>query len=348
MTRRSTLKSGSTAKTVTALSVLLLLATGCGGGDQGGATTPSAERFAIAIADQRGLVSWPLYIAMDQGYFEDENIDLEVVEIADSAQVMAALNSGDIDVAMPGSLAIPLQAEAGNELRAFVNIYNSDMNLTVAADSDVPDSDDWRERLRAMEGKAIGVPGLGSILVLALNAALENVGLTPDAVELIALAPGPPSVAALEAGQVDGFMSDSFAAAAAVGQGVGRVIFATGGGDGAESFQGILQAAAVAPLEALESEPEKFAAFARAIERAHAVLDSSDDEDLQVARSAIVTHYGVDESVAEFLVSAAREPFTPALDRRTVERTADAWRAVDLVQPDTDLEFEALVYELNY
>lgn len=56
-----------------------------------------AEMTPVRLAHATWVGYGPLYIAQENGYFEDENIDMELFIIEDEAQYAAALASGNID-----------------------------------------------------------------------------------------------------------------------------------------------------------------------------------------------------------------------------------------------------------
>lgn len=60
-------------------------------------STAGAEMTPVRLAHATWVGYGPLYIAQENGYFSDENIDVELFIIEDEAQYAAALASGNID-----------------------------------------------------------------------------------------------------------------------------------------------------------------------------------------------------------------------------------------------------------
>ena len=85
-----------------AMVVLGLALAGCGGSVSSASPAASAKplslgkvRFAIPVTS--GLQVLP-QIALDSGYFADEGLDVSIIQVSNSQDVIAALNRGDLDM----------------------------------------------------------------------------------------------------------------------------------------------------------------------------------------------------------------------------------------------------------
>ena len=86
-------------KAICLISAAVLALTGCGGAGKSGLTQVTLNEVAHSIFYA------PQYAAIELGYFEDEGIDLKLVNGAGADKVMTALVSGDADIGFMGSEA---------------------------------------------------------------------------------------------------------------------------------------------------------------------------------------------------------------------------------------------------
>lgn len=75
----------------------LLCLTACGAGDQSGLTKVTLSEVAHSIFYA------PMYVAIEEGYFAEEGIDLELVTAFGADKVTTAVISGEADIAFMGS-----------------------------------------------------------------------------------------------------------------------------------------------------------------------------------------------------------------------------------------------------
>lgn len=154
------------------------------------------------------LIASPLMIAMDKGYFEQANITVDLHVVWQSAELMAAFASGNMDAAAGGMgpaqmnaisrgilnprLISPLHTErppVATPLMVRKALWDSGEVRTVA---------DLRGRKVALNSKA-------SATEYWLYAALATGGLTPSDVDVVEL-PFPDAVAAMANGVLDASM----------------------------------------------------------------------------------------------------------------------------------------------
>ena len=189
------------------LSLFLFLA-GCGGNSQKNVSSNSTSqnKTDVSLALLRLTSSAPLFIAMDKGYFAEENLSV-TPQWFDAAQPIAvATASGKVDVGATGITAslynmaaagqkLAIVADKGREEKGFpssallvtTNLYDSGI-------TSVPD----------IKGKRIGITQKGSTFHYMLGRILETKGLTLDDVTVVPLGKLSAVMAALQSGQIDG------------------------------------------------------------------------------------------------------------------------------------------------
>lgn len=171
---------------------------GPAGGD-GGESSVAVSAGLVGAIDQIGLPA-----ALDQGFFEEEGLDVTVAEpFATGVDQLNALDTGQINIAQVGTPAIGAIL-SGADYVLLGNYSGSASQLgideTMAAvareGSGVEDGD-----LSTLRGKNVGV-AVGSINHLYLLAALGENGMTPEDVNVVNT-PLPDMAVALQTGGID-------------------------------------------------------------------------------------------------------------------------------------------------
>jgi NitT/TauT family transport system substrate-binding protein len=157
-----------------------------------------AEPFRLIVTDlETPLVpNSVMDLALQQGYFEREGVEVELVRVQQTPSALAALQSGDGEMANIGVDALLLLVAGGaDDLRAVVS-PNKSLPFLIAAKDEVATPAD-------LSGASFGIGRPGSLdQSLSTRVMIAN-GVDTDAVEFVAL--GQPNVRAqaLMAGQVD-------------------------------------------------------------------------------------------------------------------------------------------------
>ncbi|MCH7480909.1 MAG: ABC transporter substrate-binding protein, partial [Chloroflexi bacterium] len=81
---------------------LLVILAACGGDAE-----TDSELVKIKVSDNGNTGNAPIYIALAEGFFTDQGLDIELVPLARSSEAIAAMISGDIDV-VPSSNSVAL------------------------------------------------------------------------------------------------------------------------------------------------------------------------------------------------------------------------------------------------
>jgi len=112
------------------------------------------------------------YAALDQGYFEDEGLDVEVITSGGDIVPQDALAAGDVDYAIAWVPKVLGSIENGANITNVAQIFERSATLQVAfADSGIETVDD-------LAGKTIGSWGFGN--EWELYAGLNQAGITDD------------------------------------------------------------------------------------------------------------------------------------------------------------------------
>jgi NitT/TauT family transport system substrate-binding protein len=183
--------------------------------------TGGLEKVDVGYSALR--ISLPVFVAEENGYFEEEGLDVNLVRFDTAQPLMSALVAGTVDVA--GYTALPITYNA--MIRSEV-----DLNFVTAMMEDqkhrisylvVPEGTPEEFSISDLKGKSIGI--LPTVAYSAwVNEILKANGIDPETdVNIVQIAPAL-QPAALESGQVDALFTNDPAATTAIQQGVGRTI----------------------------------------------------------------------------------------------------------------------------
>ncbi|PRB75285.1 hypothetical protein CQ012_12185 [Arthrobacter sp. MYb214] len=201
VTKRRFARKAFSGLAVSALAIGTLAA--CGSSEEASADGPVKLRVAIAPIQFETA-----RIAEEKGYFEDQGLDVELVNGADPAALLAQVVSGDVNVAIGSwinvatsfSQGVPIQVIGGN---GMVDPEADNSGVMVAKESGV-------KELADLKGKTIGVVGVKSGGDIPVLQALEAAGVKEKEVTEVAV-PYAGMEAALEQGTVDAVVpADSF------------------------------------------------------------------------------------------------------------------------------------------
>lgn len=152
--------------------------------------------------------SFPVFVAIGEGYFEEEGLNVTVEAINGSGAVLQALSAGQAHFGRPGPG--PVIAARSREVDA-VFIYNvaarSNFGIVVPEDSDVQDPEGLR-------GKTIGTGTAdGSEVGFARNVMAGSGMKEPDDFSFLTVGDGGPATVAFNSGEMDAYSASTADAA---------------------------------------------------------------------------------------------------------------------------------------
>ncbi|WP_170297185.1 ABC transporter substrate-binding protein [Georgenia thermotolerans] len=193
-------------RTVTVVAAALALAACSAGADAGEAGSPTggsgADSTTIKVGTLPIIEYAPLYIAEDQGYFEEAGLTVETQVMQNAAGIVPAVMNGQLQVGEAATIGY-LNARAQN---LPVTGIASAAITSKDADSDFSGlfvADESITSLSDLEGKKVAVNALKAAMHAAAAQSIALDGGDPANVEFISM-PFPDMAAALERGDVDG------------------------------------------------------------------------------------------------------------------------------------------------
>ena len=136
--------------------------------------TSSLNKITVAEVTHSLFYS-PFYSAIANGYFEEENIEIELLLTPGADNVMAAVLSNDVDIGFSGSEATIYVYNGGEKdyLQTFAQLTQKDGSFIVSREKIK------NFKLTDLKGKTIIGGRAGGMPEMTLEWALKKAGLTP-------------------------------------------------------------------------------------------------------------------------------------------------------------------------
>lgn len=283
------------------------------------------EQAAPEVADINiGLIPIvdvaPVSHALEQGYFEEEGLNVTLEYGVGGAALVPALIAGDIQVGFGNYVSHILAINEGFELSlisegpravpGFSGVFAMpDSGLSSAAD---------------LEGATVSTNTLNNVGPLAINAVLDSEGADADAIEYTEV-PFPEAAPTLERGDIDAaWVVEPFTTLIQEQVGAEAVI---------DPFSGPTEGLAIAgyavTAEFAEQNPNTVAALQRAIQRA---TDELQDE--STAREAIAQYVELDQAIID---AVTLPEYVAEVEVAELQRVADLMIEYGLIEDGFDI-----------
>lgn len=176
---------------------------------------PAAERVTIATPS-RGLFEFPVVVAMRKGFYRDEGIDVDKVQMQPALGVKALI-SGDVDYLLAWGSALRA-AVTGVPVKAVVGIAGRPLHVLIARPEIKTPKD--------LKGRVIGVDSIAGTVDYLARVAVRHFGFEPERdVKIIVTGESPTRLAALHSGAIDATPIDVAFAVKAEDEGFRRLVY---------------------------------------------------------------------------------------------------------------------------
>jgi NitT/TauT family transport system substrate-binding protein len=279
--------------------VLLLaatsLVTGCGGSQRQGPD----QKVTLAMGFIPNVQFAPFYVAVEQGYFADEGIEIEfdygwetdLLKLVGSDELQFAIASGD-QVILARSQELPV-VYVMNWYRRFPVCV---VSLTETGIQDPLD----------LVGQRVGTPATYGASYIGWRALLDAVGLEESDVELISI--GYTQVAALSEGQVDAticYAMNEPVQMEAAGQSLATIYVA--------DYANLISNGLITNERTIQENPDLVQGIVRAALRGLAFTLASPEEAFDIS--------------LKHVPEAATDSETEAVNRAILDRSVEFWQA---------------------
>ena len=308
--------------TLAAVAAALLVATACSPAQEdaadGGLTTVTAG--VIPILDVA-----PIYLGVDQGFFSDRGIDLQLEAGSGGAAIVPGVISGEYDFAFSNIASLIVAREQGLPLTTLSNgvttvgEQGADFGgVFVLEDSDITDASE-------LSGVTVAINNLNNIGDTTVRQSVRVAGGDPEEVDFVEL-PFPDMPAALETGQIDAVWAvEPFASA----------IRNAGHREIASNFVDTHPDLSVAVYFTSEQnqaqDPELFEDITAALEESLAYAQDNPDE----VRRILGTYTEIDAQAIEEMVLPR---FPTEISEESMRTLADLMLTDGLIESDSDLD----------
>jgi NitT/TauT family transport system substrate-binding protein len=334
------MKVRSARRAVALVGVLALLLAACGdddnsdgdGDEAGGGDTPATEELtSIEVGVVPVVDVAPLYLGIDQGFFEEEGLDVEPVVAQGGAAIIPAVVNGDQEIGFSNIVSLLIGQTEGlpvqvisQGIQATDDPENDTAAIAVAADSGITEASD-------LEGKTIAINTLRNISELTVKAALEGEGVDVSTLRFVEV-PLPDMIGQLEAGQVDAAgLVEPFVTA---GRDAGYEMLIH---DRVATEPEMTVATYFTSNELLESDPELVEGFVRAMNRSLEYATENPD----AARQAISQYTEIPPETLEQVVLPL---WQTDLNQDSIDLIAELMVTYDIADEEADVD--ALIADL--
>jgi len=180
-----------------------------------GNSAPAAERVTIATPS-RGLFEFPVVVAMRKGFYRDEGIEVDKIQMQPAVGVKALI-SGDVDYLLAWGSALRA-AVSGVPIKAVLGFAGRPLHVLIVRPEIKSPKD--------LKGKVIGVDSVAGTVDYLSRVAVRHFGLEPEKdVKIIVTGESPTRLAALRAGAIDATPIDVAFAVKAEDEGFKRLVY---------------------------------------------------------------------------------------------------------------------------
>ena len=324
---------------VTAASAVLagvLTLTGCGAGSPSSSGTAATSQAKEGSANLEkvsvGLIPItdvaPVYLGIQEGYFEQEGLELDVQLAQGGAAIVPAVMTGEYQFGYSNVVSLLIARDKGLPVTVVSNGSTSTNQpgqdtTEVAA---MPDS--GIQNAADLVGKTVAVNALSNFADITIRNSVEQAGGDPQGVKFVEM-PYPNMPAALERGDVDAvWTTEPFRTQILK---AGGKIVASPMTDMAENFDSAFY---FTSKQTLEKNPELVDRFRRALEKSFEFASKNEDK----VRAIIQDYAKVTPELAESLVMSK---WHKDVNMDALKKLGTAAQKYEVLKKDPD--YEALI-----
>ena len=156
----------------------------------------AADDVTIGTVGSASANIWPVFIGIKKGFFEAENLKVDIVYVQSSANLVQQLAAGSLDITMSTGLVDPIRAVAQKAPLAIARLEVQAPPYALLAKPAI-------KSIGELRGKTISVGGAKDITRIFVERMLEPSGIKPGQFDLTFAGATSARFAALQAGAVD-------------------------------------------------------------------------------------------------------------------------------------------------
>jgi ABC-type nitrate/sulfonate/bicarbonate transport system substrate-binding protein len=156
----------------------------------------AADTVTIGLVGSTGPTHWPIHIGLKKGYYDAEDIKLDLIFIQSSGAVLQQLAAGSLDAALSAALVDPIYAI---DKGAPISIVRLEMQLSPYA---LIGKKSY-SKVEELRGKTLMVDGPKGITKIYVERMLAAHGIKPSEVDFLFVGATAARFSALQAGAID-------------------------------------------------------------------------------------------------------------------------------------------------
>ncbi|MGG0413625.1 ABC transporter substrate-binding protein [Peribacillus simplex] len=262
-------------------------------GDSGG------KAVKLTFTEPARLLSVaPLYVAIEQGFFEKEGIEVKIVSGGGGAQVIASVLSGEAQFAVSGPRSMFTPLDKGEDLLAIQSLnsaltYQITLSKQYQKKKSVSKESSFEDRVASLNGATIGTNLVGDSGDVYTRYLMQVHGVDPDTLKTVKLAGDGSKIGGMQEGIVDGGIASPPMGLQAESKDVGDIVINTS----EEPMYGhMVWEAVFAKKEYLEKNHETSLKVVRAIGKG---MEFTRNNPREAAESIVSYFDGIDVDILE-------------------------------------------------
>ncbi|MCL5124253.1 MAG: ABC transporter substrate-binding protein [Deltaproteobacteria bacterium] len=244
---------------------------------------PSVNSIRLAVL-QNDIHHLPLWVALDNGFFREQGINVEIAGIFRAGpEIMSAFSAGSLDMAYVGEApTVTAVANGTAKVVILAQVNTEGSAIVVGKNSPIRTISD-------LKGKHVAIPGYSTVQDLLLRKALSASCVDPRQIKMTVIKP-PEMIGALRTDQIDAFIAWEPYPAQAICKGVGKTLASS-----SEIWKDHPCCVLVADRQFAQANDEKMERMLKAHREAVDFIRDNPDEALRIA----IKHTGLDEQTAK-------------------------------------------------
>ncbi len=309
------------------------------------AAEPQSKQKITITYGGEGMHYFPVYLAMGAGFFAQEGLDVEWVNVGSGTRQAASVMGGSAEMSPLALIHVIKSHLQGANLITFSSIFNSyAMPLVLSNEAiqkiGMTPGMPIDEKVKRLKGLQIGITSPGS----STDAFIRNLflarGMDPDKmVKLQPIGTGTALLAAFEKKLTDGIIFPAPVPQIAEAKGLGKVVIDPFSGEVPE-LNNVPYVVMATSNDTLKRKPEVIRAATRALVRAMILAHKDPENTRKIMRQYFVD---LEEPIYNRALEIHRKgtPETPIISREQIRKQVD-WLNLGGVKPLT-VKYEGVV-----